>query len=241
MMKHGAFASLAAITTFAALLSGCDSAGGAGSRTQLRVVGSSTVYPYATGVAEQFVDAFPAFKSPIVESTGTGAGFKLFCAGVGAAHPDISTASRRLKKSEYEMCAKNGVDKIIELQIGLDGIAFAESTKGLKIPLTIEDVYRALAATPYGKPQTAKTWKDIDAALPDEDIKVYGPPSTSGTRDALVELILVRGCDTNPAMADLKASNPAEHKKICETVREDRTRRHLAFSAFRFSKKTRTS
>lgn len=221
MTKFGVVATLPLLATMAAALSGCDAAGGAGSRAQVRVVGSSTVYPYATGVAEQFVDAFPKFKSPIVESTGTGAGIKLFCAGVGASYPDVTAASRRLKKSEFEKCAANGVDKIIELQIGLDGIAFAESSNGLKIPLTTADVYRALAATPYGKPQTARTWKDLNPALPDEAIKVYGPPSTSGTRDALVELILVRGCDGDPAMADLKVKDAAEHKKICETVRED--------------------
>jgi phosphate transport system substrate-binding protein len=218
-----AFFRATAVATLAlATLSACDSSGGvSASRNQVRAVGSSTVYPFATAVAEQFVNTNAKFKSPIIESTGTGAGFKLFCAGVGAAHPDISNASRRIKKSEYEMCAKNGVDKIIELQIGLDGIAFAESSKGLKIPLTLTDVYKALAATPFGKPQTAKTWKDVNPALPAEAIKVYGPPSTSGTRDALVELILVKGCDTEPAMVALKASNEEQHKKICSTIRED--------------------
>ena len=140
---------------------------------------------------------------------------------MGSAHPDISNASRRIKKSEYESCAKNGVDKIVELQIGLDGIAFAESIKGLKIPLTVADLYKALAATPFGKPQTAKTWKDVNPALPAEAIKVYGPPSTSGTRDALVELILTRGCDSDPAMQELKAKDEAAHKKVCGTIRED--------------------
>ena len=222
MTKLRATAALPSLALIAAVaLSGCDSGGGAGARTQVRAVGSSTVYPFSTAVAEQFVNANPKFKSPIIESTGTGAGFKLFCAGVGAAHPDVANASRRMKKAEYEMCAKNGVDKVIELQIGLDGIAFAESSKGLKIPLTTVDIYKALAATPYGEPQTAKTWKDINPALPAEAIKVYGPPSTSGTRDALVELIMMRGCDSDPAMAALKASNDAEHKKVCGTVRED--------------------
>jgi phosphate transport system substrate-binding protein len=202
-------------------LSACDSSNGAGERTQIRAVGSSTVYPFATAVAEQFVNKNPQFKSPIIESTGTGAGFKLFCAGVGAAHPDIENASRRIKASEYAMCKTNGVGRLVEIQIGLDGIAFAESNKGLKLPLTIREIYMALAATPFGRPQTAKTWKDINPALPAEDIKIYGPPSTSGTRDALAELIMARGCDTEAAMRDLSTSDEKEHKKICTTVRED--------------------
>lgn len=212
----------AACLAFSTLvLFGCEGAGDAGSRAQIRAVGSSTVYPFATAVAEQFVNKNPKFKSPIVESTGTGAGFKLFCAGVGAAHPDIENASRRIKKSEFDACRKNGVSSIVELQIGLDGIAFAESNKGLKLPLTANDVYKALAATPFGKPQTAKLWRDVNPALPAEPIKVYGPPSTSGTRDALAELILTRGCDVSPEMRDLAASRPDEHKKVCTTIRED--------------------
>ena len=212
-----------AIVAISALfaLAACDGLGDSGSRNQIRAVGSSTVYPFATAVAEQFVNKNPKFKSPIIESTGTGAGFKLFCAGVGARHPDIENASRRIKKTEYESCRKNGVNGIVEIQIGLDGIAFAESRKGLRLPLSVADVYKALAANPFGKPQTARTWHDVDPALPDERIKVYGPPSTSGTRDALAELILARGCDTDPAMAALKKSDEAAHKKVCTTVRED--------------------
>lgn len=195
--------------------------GATATRSQVRAVGSSTVYPFATAVAEQFVNKNPKFKSPIVESTGTGAGFKLFCAGVGAAHPDIEDASRRIKASEFATCRKNGVDKIVELQIGLDGIAFAESKAGARIPLTATDVYRALAATPFGKPQTAKSWSDVNPALPHEPIKVYGPPSTSGTRDALAELILTTGCESDPGMKALKTSDEAAFKKNCTTIRED--------------------
>jgi phosphate transport system substrate-binding protein len=202
-------------------LAGCDSSNGANVRDQIRAVGSSTVYPFATAVAEQFVNKNPGMKSPIVESTGTGAGIKLFCAGVGANHPDIANASRRMKRSEFEQCEKNGVNNIVEIQIGLDGIAFAESKSGPKIPLTALDVYKALAATPLGKPQTAKTWKDVNPALPNEPIKVYGPPSTSGTRDALAELVMTRGCDVDGAMRALADSNADEHKKICTTIRED--------------------
>jgi phosphate transport system substrate-binding protein len=213
--------SLAAAALLAPALAGCDSAGDAGNRDQIRVVGSSTVYPFATAVAEQFKNRNPQFKSPIVESTGTGAGMKQFCGGVGARHPDIVTASRRINASEVENCRKNGVNSIVEIQIGLDGIAIAESIRGSRVPLTVTDIYRALAEKPFGQPQTAQSWKDINPALPAEPIKVYGPPSTSGTRDALAELIMTRGCDSNAAMRDLAASNPTEHKKLCTTVRED--------------------
>ena len=202
-------------------LAACDDSNGAGSRDQIRAVGSSTVYPFATAVAEQFVNKNPKFKSPIIESTGSGAGIKLFCGGIGANQPDIVNASRRMKRAEYDACEKNGVSRIMEIQIGLDGIAFAESTKGDKIPLAALDVYKALAATPFGQPQTAKTWKDVNPALPATPIKVYGPPSTSGTRDALAELILARGCNVNPQMRDMQDTKPDQHKKICTTIRED--------------------
>ena len=219
MMKSMIAVSLAA--ALAIPLAGCDNAGDAASRSQIRAVGSSTVYPFATAVAEQFVNKNPKFKSPIIESTGTGAGFKLFCQGVGAAFPDIENASRRIKSSEYESCKKNGVSSVVEIQVGLDGIAFAESVKGPKLSLTAADVYKALAAKPYGKPQTARTWHDVNPALPPVAIKVYGPPSTSGTRDALAELILTRGCDVSPEMRDLATTKPDQHKKLCTTVRED--------------------
>ncbi len=212
------------ILTFSALaLSACggasNSAGGA--RTQIRAVGSSTVYPFATAVAEQFVGKNAGFKSPIVESTGTGAGMKLFCAGIGAAHPDIENASRRIKASEYEDCKKNGVGEITEIQIGIDGIALAEAKSGPAMALTTTDLYKALAANPYGKPNTAKTWKDVNPALPAIAIAVYGPPSTSGTRDAFAELILEKGCDADPAMKALKDSDKDKHKDICTKIRED--------------------
>jgi phosphate transport system substrate-binding protein len=202
-------------------LSGCDSASNSGSaRDQVRAVGSSTVYPFATAVAEQYAKKTGS-KSPIIESTGTGAGIKLFCSGAGGDTPDIVNASRRMKASEYEDCAKNKVDKIVEIQVGLDGIAFAEAKGGPKLQLTARDVYAALADKPFGKDQTAKTWKDVNPALPADAIKVYGPPSTSGTRDALAELIMTKGCDTDPAMKALKDKDKDAHKKTCTTVRED--------------------
>ncbi len=201
-------------------LAGCGSQD-AGTRDQVRAVGSSTVYPFAKAVAESLARADPKIKSPIIESTGTGAGMKLFCAGIGAQFPDIENASRRMKKSEFEDCQTNGVNDIVEIQVGLDGVAFAEAQNGPGIKLSPQDVYKGLAKMPYGKPQTAKTWKDVNPSLPAETILVYGPPSTSGTRDALKELILVRGCDENPAMKALKASDSAAHDKICGDVRDD--------------------
>ena len=217
-MIRATFAASALLTT---VLGGCDSSNGAGSRGQIWVVGSSTIYPFTKAVAEQFAQKHPNFKAPKVESNGTGGGFALFCKGVGANFPDIADASRRIKHSEYDTCSKNGVGSMVEVQIGLDGIAFAESQKGLKIPLTALDLYKALAATPFGKPQTAKTWKDVNASLPNEPIKVYGPPSTSGTRDAFAELILTRGCDVDSSMRELASTKFEQHHKICTTIRED--------------------
>ncbi len=219
MTKKTTF-SLAFAVSAAALLAGCGGAQNA-SREQIRAVGSSTVYPFAKVIADSLAKSNAAFKSPIIESTGTGAGMKLFCAGVGVSHPDIANASRRMKKSEYEDCAKNGVDKIVEVQVGLDGIAFAEAKGGLGMKLTQADVYKALAANPYGKPNTAKTWKDVNPAYPAEPILVYGPPSTSGTRDALKELILMKGCDANAEMKALKDSDKDKHEAICGEVRSD--------------------
>jgi len=196
--------------------------GGGGARDQIRIVGSSTVYPFATAVAEQFVRNNPNFKAPIIESTGTGAGMKLFCAGVGAGHPDIENSSRRIKKSEFEDCAKNGVKQVIEVPIGIDGLALIEAAASPRFSLTQADVYKALAANPFGKgPNRAKTWKDVNPALPAVAIRVYGPPPTSGTRDAFAELILEKGCDSDPAMKALKEKDKDRHKDVCTKVRED--------------------
>ena len=191
------------------------------SRDNVRAVGSSTVLPFAKAVAEELAKANPGIPAPIVESTGTGAGMKLFCAGVGVAFPDVENASRRMKKSEFEDCVKNGVKDIVEIQVGLDGIAFAEATSGPGMELTTADIYKALAKNPFGKPQTAKTWKDVNPALSNEPILVYGPPSTSGTRDALKELILAKGCESDPAMKALKDSDKKAYDANCTEVRED--------------------
>ncbi len=216
------FSSTFAVLASTLALAACGSGGSSsGSRDAAWAVGSSTVYPFAAAVAEATAKNNAGIKAPKVEQNGTGAGIKLFCAGVGSQHPDIANASRRMKKSEYETCAKNGVKDIVEIQFGLDGIAFAEATGGPNMQLTPVDVYKALAANPFGKPNTAKNWNDVNASLPAIPISVYGPPSTSGTRDALKELILVKGCETDPAMKALKETDKDKHKKICEDVRED--------------------
>ncbi len=203
-------------------LAGCQdqaNGGGGGSRDQITAVGSSTVYPFTTLVAETFVANNPDAKAPVIESTGTGAGMKLFCAGVGAGHPDIEDASRRMKRGEYAACQANGVGPIMEVQVGIDGIAFAEAKNGPGMTLTPADLYRALAANPLGRRNTARVWRDVNPALPPTPIQVYGPPATSGTRDALAELILTRGCEAvDPRARTLDAD---AHKALCTRVRED--------------------
>ena len=207
-----------------ALVAAChdQASGGAGARDQIRAVGSSTVYPFTTIVAEQFLANNPDARPPVIESTGTGAGMKLFCGGIGAAYPDIENASRRMKRSEFDTCARNGAGDILEIQVGIDGVAFAEAKNGPKMPLTPADLYRALAANPNGRPNTARTWRDVNPALPATPIQVYGPPSTSGTRDALAELILAKGCEeVDPAAKAMKAHDEDAFKKRCQRVRED--------------------
>ncbi|MEQ1687586.1 MAG: substrate-binding domain-containing protein [Sphingopyxis sp.] len=202
-------------------LSACGDQGGSasGSRDYVSAVGSSTVYPFANLAAEQFQSANAGMKTPRIESTGTGGGIERFCAGVGAATPDIANASRRMKASEFESCRANGVTDIVEIQIGIDGLALGQSNSGPGFALTQADIYAALAANPYGRPNTARTWHDVNPALPDVAISVYGPPSTSGTYDAFKELIMAKGCVTNPAMAALKESNKDQFEATCHTLR----------------------
>lgn len=209
------FAALAALA-----LSGCDSAGG-GARNSVRAVGSSTVYPFAKLVSENFARANPEYPSPLIESTGTGNGVQLFCSGLGANTPDIVNASRRIKAGEFEKCLANGVKDVIELQVGLDGIAFASAKGGIMLNLSPKVVYEALAAKPYGAEQKTRLWSDVDAKLPAIPILVYGPPSTSGTRDALKELVLEVGCNSNPAMKALKERDAQAYQQICTEVRSD--------------------
>jgi phosphate transport system substrate-binding protein len=171
-------------------------------RDYIAVVGSSTVYPFATVVAEQFGKT-TQYKTPKIESTGSGGGLKLFCAGVGVEHPDITNASRQIKASEQTLCAENGVEEIVELKIGYDGIVLANSRKAEQFGLTRRDIYLALAKEvpdPSGAEKLVAnpyvTWKQVNPALPDKRIEVPGPPPTSGTRDAFVELVMESGCKT---------------------------------------------
>src|SRR3712207_5269115 len=156
---------VASVAALALAACGSGNSGSGSGAGQLQIVGSSTVYPFTTAVAEQFQRTNPGM-SAIVESTGTGAGMKLFCAGVGDQHPDMTNASRRMKASEFEDCAKNGVKQIIEVPVGIDGLALIEGKNGPNMSPTVRDVYAALAANPFGKPNTAKTWKDVNPALP---------------------------------------------------------------------------
>jgi phosphate transport system substrate-binding protein len=211
--------SIAALT-----LAGCQDSGagsGAAGGQQLHIVGSSTVYPFTTAVAEQFQRNNPG-RGVTVESTGTGAGMKLFCAGVGDQFPDMTNASRRIKKSEFDDCAAHGVRQVIEVPVGIDGLALIQSAQGsTPLALTVRDVYMALAANPFGKPNAAKTWRDVNPSLPATPIQVYGPPPTSGTRDSFAELILEKGCDSEASMKALKESDSERHKETCTKIRED--------------------
>ena len=212
-----------AMLPLVALLAACGGNGSGGNSAggQIKVVGSSTVYPFTTAIAEEFQRANPGM-SVIVESTGTGAGMKLFCEGVGDKFPDMVNASRAMKASEYEACAKVGAKQVIEVPIGIDGLTFIEGKDGPGLNLTTTDIYKALAANPYGKgPNTAKTWHDVNPSLPAIKIRVLGPPPTSGTRDSLADLILAKGCESDPAMKALKATDEKKQKDICTKVRED--------------------
>lgn len=191
------------------------------SRTQIRVVGSSTVFPFTTAVAENFSRNNPQYLAPIVEATGTGGGIKLFCAGLGSRFPDVVNASRRIKESELADCASNGADQVVEIQVGIDGLVLAQGKRGKPFNLTLHDVYAALAAEPFGRKQTARTWKDVNSSLPDIRIEFIGPPPTSGTRDSFNELYMEAGCNTDPAMKALKKKDEARHKSVCNKIRED--------------------
>ncbi|MGB2109543.1 MAG: substrate-binding domain-containing protein [Marinobacter vinifirmus] len=193
-------------------------------RDTVNVVGSSTVYPFATVVAERF-GRNTDFPTPKLESTGSGGGLKLFCAGIGTQHPDITNASRRMKKSEFELCQSNGVKEITEVKIGADGIVIANSKDAEKLDLSLKQVFLALAkevpdpkggdklvANPYQK------WSDIDSSLPNLEISVMGPPPTSGTRDAFVEIAMEGGCKT---FDFIKAMEKKDMKSVCHSMRED--------------------
>jgi len=211
----------AAVALGALTLASCGGGNRGGGEQAIRAVGSSTVYPFATVVSETFARNFPEYPSPLIESTGTGGGMALFCEGAGPDTPSLANASRRMKLSEFETCQANGVTNITELQVGLDGIAFASANGGIDMNLTPEIVYKALAASPYGEEQNYTNWSDIDPSLPNLPILVYGPPSTSGTRDALKELVLEVGCAANPAMAAVEEEDEDRYDQICTEVRTD--------------------
>ncbi|MGD8882480.1 MAG: PstS family phosphate ABC transporter substrate-binding protein [Desulfobacterales bacterium] len=199
----------------------------ASARDYINIVGSSTVYPFATVVAEQFGKSTP-YKTPKIESTGSGGGLKLFCAGVGVEHPDITNASRRIKQSEFERCQQNGVKEIVEIKIGYDGIVMANSKKAAPLKLARRDIFLALAKDvpdPAGGekliPNPYKTWKDVNPSLPDKAIEVLGPPPTSGTRDAFVELAMEGGTKKFDWIAAMKKKDKKAYKAICHTIRED--------------------
>ena len=194
-------------------------------RDQVRVVGSSTIYPFTTAVAEAFGKG-GSFKTPVVESTGTGGGMKLFCAGVGEDHPDATNASRRMKKGEFETCTKAGVTDIVELNVGFDGLTIAQSKDGAPMNLTLKQIFMALAkevpdasgklvTNPYMK------WSEIDPSLPDVRIEVLGPPPTSGTRDSLHELFLEKGAEGFDSLKELKKADAKAFEKVWKAMRED--------------------
>ena len=200
-------------------------AGPALARDQIRIVGSSTVYPFTTTVAENFGKT-SGMKTPVVESTGTGGGMKLFCSGTGEDTPDMTNASRRIKKSEFEDCAKNGVTDIVEVKIGFDGLTIAASKDAPAMKLTKQQVFMALAKqvpdadgklvdNPY------KMWSDIDASLPAAKIEVLGPPPTSGTRDSFMELAMEPGAAKFKSLEELKKADAKSFEAVWKSMCED--------------------
>ncbi|MEX1032864.1 MAG: PstS family phosphate ABC transporter substrate-binding protein [Cellvibrionaceae bacterium] len=194
-------------------------------RDYISIVGSSTVYPFSTVVAERFGRS-TNYKTPKVESTGSGGGLKLFCQGVGISYPDITNSSRRIKASEVALCEANGVSEIVEVLVGYDGIVIANSRSAEQMSLSRKDVYLALAKQVPGPDGSFianpnRTWKDVNPALPAKKIEVIGPPPTSGTRDAFVELVLEAGCNAIPEIAQLESTDSNKHKVLCHTIRED--------------------
>jgi len=196
-------------------------------RDYISIVGSSTVYPFATVVAEQFGKS-GSFKTPKIESTGSGGGFKLFCAGVGVSHPDITNASRAVKSSELKKCAENGVKDIVEVKIGYDGIVLANSKKADQMKLSRKDIFMALAKQVPDPKNPAllidnpyMTWKDVNSSLPATKIEVLGPPPTSGTRDAFVELAMEGGAKKFESLAEMRKADKKAFAKVAHTLRED--------------------
>lgn len=210
------------LTAVAAVLVAMPFAADAQSRENVRVVGSSTVYPFTTTVAENFARN-TEYPAPVVESTGTGGGFQLFCQGVGTQYPDINDASRAMTSSEREMCAQNGVEGVTEFQIGNDGIVLAADKSVEPIELSLAELWQAMAETTVqdgeiveGNPY--ENWNQISDDLPDQEITVFGPPTTSGTRDAFVELAMEAGCEAFEAVRQL---DEERREEVCTTMRTD--------------------
>jgi phosphate transport system substrate-binding protein len=197
-------------------------------RDYISIVGSSTVFPFSSSVAETFGKSQPQFKTPKVESTGTGGGIKLFCGGVGVQYPDIANASRRMKPAEFQDCVAKGVKEISEIKFGYDGIVLANAKSSPLYKLTRRDLYLALAKQVPSKtdpnvlennPYT--TWDQVNSSLPKVKIEVLGPPPTSGTRDAFVELVMENGCQSFAWLKSLKDVNERRFKQACDAIRED--------------------
>ncbi|KXX65016.1 PstS family phosphate ABC transporter substrate-binding protein [Marichromatium gracile] len=210
----------AAVTLAAASLSSQAMA-----RDSIYIVGSSTVFPFSTAVAETF-GRNTDFATPKVESTGSGGGLKLFCAGVGVDHPDITNASRRMKASEFERCQEAGVEDITEVKIGYDGIALANSREAEQFDLSLRDIWLALAKDVPNEageliPNPYQTWNEVNRDLPEVAIEVLGPPPTSGTRDAFVELAMEGGCKTYDFIKAMKKEDKSRYKAVCHGIRED--------------------
>lgn len=198
--------------------------GVAHARDQIQIVGSSTVFPFSTKVAEEFGHS-TSFKTPVVESTGSGGGMKLFCSGVGMEHPDITNASRRIKSKEFKKCTENGIT-ITEVKVGYDGIVLGNAKSGAEFFLTTKDIFLALAKEiPDGKggliANPNKTWADVNKDLPTTKIEVLGPPPTSGTRDAFVELAMEKGAKKFPELKALRKADKKAFKAIAHSIRED--------------------
>jgi len=201
----------------------CASSAAAGD--QVRIIGSSTVYPFTAAVAEQLGRTGGA-RPPVVEATGTGGGMKLFCASLSAQHASATNASRRMKKGEFEQCARNGVREIVEINVGFDGLTIAQSKQGPPMRLTLTQLFLAIAKEvpdPDGRliPNPYRTWSDIDRTLPNVRIEVLGPPPTSGTRDSLHELFVQKGAEQLLPLANLKRLDPKAFDRAWKTLRED--------------------
>ncbi|MGQ0661086.1 substrate-binding domain-containing protein [Sphingosinicella sp.] len=207
-----------------ALLGACgqSATSGEADRGHILIAGSSTVYPFTQAVAERFKAGNAGQPAPVVQSTGTGAGFEQFCGGIGGSHPDVVGASRRIHPEELERCRANGVANVTELQIGMDGVVVVQSPAApQQFNLTRVELYTALAAQPFGQPNQRRRWNEVNPSLPDLPIMVYGLPASSGTRESLGELIMIGGCQSDERMRALRQQNEAQFHQACTAIRTD--------------------